>query len=98
MSDHRFKRVDFENPSVLFVLEDKPKGLIGGPLLYNSYFKTFGLKGNGTFFVRERIQKSHGMPAAEIRSLFAKVGLSETECRESKSEYIGRFKPASANI
>ena len=24
----------------------KPQGLLGGPLLYNPYFKTFGLKGN----------------------------------------------------
>ena len=46
MSDHNFKQYDFENPSTLFILEDKLKGLLGGPLLYNAYFKTFGLKGD----------------------------------------------------
>ena len=39
-------KMDFENPSVLFVLEDILKGLIGGPFLFNPYFKTFGLKGD----------------------------------------------------
>jgi ubiquinone/menaquinone biosynthesis C-methylase UbiE len=42
---HEFKERDFEHPSALFVLEDMLKGLIGGPLLYNPYFKTFGLNG-----------------------------------------------------
>jgi ubiquinone/menaquinone biosynthesis C-methylase UbiE len=46
MSGHEFKERDFEHPSVLFVLEDMLKGLIGGPLLYYPYFKTFGLKGD----------------------------------------------------
>jgi len=46
MSEHHFKHVDFENPSFLFVLEDMVKNLIGGKLFYNSYFKTFSLKGN----------------------------------------------------
>ena len=46
MNDYNFEQPDFEHPSVLFILEDKLKGLLGGPLLYNAYFKTFGLKGN----------------------------------------------------
>jgi ubiquinone/menaquinone biosynthesis C-methylase UbiE len=46
LSDTEFKAYDFEHPSILFKLEDKLKGLLGGPLLYNSYFQTFGLKGN----------------------------------------------------
>ena len=46
MSSHNFKEYDFEHPSILFILEDKLKGLLGGPLLYNPYFKTFELKGN----------------------------------------------------
>ena len=46
MSDYDFKECDFEHPSILFALEDVLKGLAGGPLLYNPYFKTFGLKGN----------------------------------------------------
>ena len=46
MGNYEFKGYDFEHPSTLFVLEDKLKGLFGGPLLYNPYFKTFRLKGN----------------------------------------------------
>ena len=46
MSDNNFKQYDFEHPSILFALEDKLKVLLGGPLLYNPYFKTFGLKGS----------------------------------------------------
>ena len=46
MSSDNFKEYDFEHPSVLFTLEDKLKGILGGPLLYYSYFRTFGLKGN----------------------------------------------------
>lgn len=46
MNDYNFEQYDFEHPSILFILEDKLKGLLGGPLLYNPYFKTFGLKGN----------------------------------------------------
>jgi ubiquinone/menaquinone biosynthesis C-methylase UbiE len=46
VSNYEFKERDFEHPSILFVLEDALKGLIGGPLLYHPYFKTFGLKGN----------------------------------------------------
>jgi len=46
MSEYRFKQVDFENPSALFVLEDVLKGFIGAPLLYGPYFKSFGLKGD----------------------------------------------------
>ena len=46
MTDCEFKKYDFDNPSMLFVLEDILKNLLGGPLLYNPYFKTFGLKGS----------------------------------------------------
>jgi len=46
LNDYNFEQYDFEHPSILFILEDKLKGLLGGPLLYNPYFKTFGLKGN----------------------------------------------------
>lgn len=46
MSEHKFKQYDFEHNSMLFKLEDILKGILGGPLLYNPYFKTFGLKGN----------------------------------------------------
>jgi len=46
LGSYEFKGYDFEHPSTLFILEDKLKGFLGGPLLYNPYFKTFGLKGN----------------------------------------------------
>jgi len=46
LNDYPYKERDFDHPSRLFVLEDKLKGLLGGPLMYNPYFKTFGLKGN----------------------------------------------------
>jgi len=45
-SNNEFKGIDFEHPSFLFSLEDKLKGLLGGPLMYNRYFRTFGLTGN----------------------------------------------------
>ena len=46
MNGHDFKECDFEHPSILFILEDKLKGLLGGTLLYYPYYRTFGLKGN----------------------------------------------------
>lgn len=46
MSNYKFKQVDFDNPSVLFKLEDSLKGIIGIPLLYGPYVKTFELKGS----------------------------------------------------
>ena len=46
MSDYSYEDRDFEHPSILFRLEDKLRGLIGGHSKYKSYFKTFGLQGN----------------------------------------------------
>jgi ubiquinone/menaquinone biosynthesis C-methylase UbiE len=46
MNEYQFKRVDFEKPSPLFVLEDMLKALIGCPLLYSPYYGTFKLKGH----------------------------------------------------
>jgi ubiquinone/menaquinone biosynthesis C-methylase UbiE len=46
MEDYEFKRVDFDNPSFLFILEDRLKGLLGCPFYYDSYFRSFGLKGD----------------------------------------------------
>jgi ubiquinone/menaquinone biosynthesis C-methylase UbiE len=45
MSTGSFKAYDFDNPSILFKIEDLLKGLIGGPLFYNPFYKTFSLKG-----------------------------------------------------
>ena len=46
VSAYKFEERDFEHPSILFVLEDMLKGLIGGPLLYYPFFRTFGLRGD----------------------------------------------------
>jgi ubiquinone/menaquinone biosynthesis C-methylase UbiE len=46
MSDYKFELHDFERPSLLFVLEDMLKDMVGVPLLYNPYIKTYGLKGS----------------------------------------------------
>jgi ubiquinone/menaquinone biosynthesis C-methylase UbiE len=179
----------FENPSRLWVLEDGLKVILGGPLLYNPYFKTFGLKGNehvldfgcgggngsmrlakllnrggsltcvdtsnfwmkkarkrlrkypntvclkgdirqldiadgsfdvtciihvihdippderqaiirtigqkmkpgGRLFIREPIKEPHGMPADDIRALFADSGFREVEGNTVKSEYLGKY-------
>ena len=190
MDEYRFAQADFEHPSVLFVLEDSLKSLVGEPFMYNPYVKTFGLKGDervldfgcgggvgsrclanylnkgghltcvdisgywmkkarkrlnkysnvecrsgdirelgipdssfdvistmhvihdiapadrqdvakalsrslragGSFFIREPIKESHGMPPEEIRSLLAAAGLRETSSRQTKSEYMGKYQ------
>jgi ubiquinone/menaquinone biosynthesis C-methylase UbiE len=46
MGNYEYKQIDFEHPSFLFVWEHKLKNLLGCPLFYNPYFKTFGLSGN----------------------------------------------------
>lgn len=46
MNDYIFKEHDFDHPSTLFIIEDKLKGLIGRPILYAPYYRTFGLRGN----------------------------------------------------
>jgi SAM-dependent methyltransferase len=187
MGNYEWHEVDFDHPSFLFLLEDMLKGFIGGPLFYNGYFKTFGLKGDekvldfgcgggagarsllkylnekgqitcvdisrfwidrarrrlrgfsnayckagdmrtmdipdgsfdvittihtihdinpkerqeivhalvkkmtgqGSFFIREPVKKSHGMPVEEIRSLCIHAGLEETAFIVTKSEYQG---------
>jgi len=48
MTDYQYKELDWEHPSFLFVLEDLLKNLIGGPLLYGPYMKTFGLHADDT--------------------------------------------------
>jgi ubiquinone/menaquinone biosynthesis C-methylase UbiE len=46
MNEYQFKKLDFEKPSPLFVLEDMLKGLVGCPLLYSPYYRAFKLKGD----------------------------------------------------
>ena len=50
------------------------------------------LKENGTLFVRERIEKSHGMPIEEIQVLLSNAGLKEIEHKATKSEYMGKYQ------
>jgi ubiquinone/menaquinone biosynthesis C-methylase UbiE len=50
------------------------------------------LKEDGRLYIRERIEASHGIPAAELRSLLSRVGLNEVHHALSKSEYRGLFK------
>jgi SAM-dependent methyltransferase len=50
------------------------------------------LKAGGTLFVREPTKKSHGMAVQEILDIFSEAGLTETEHKESKSEYMGGFQ------
>jgi ubiquinone/menaquinone biosynthesis C-methylase UbiE len=49
------------------------------------------LKPGGILFIKERIEKSHGMPVEEIRASFSSAGLKETEHKETKSEYMGVY-------
>jgi len=189
MSDSEFKEHDFEHPSILFILEDKLKVLLGEPLFYTPYYRTFGLQGNenvldfgcgggvgsrclanllkdghltcvdvsqywieksrkrlrkysnveckagdiremdipyssfdvittihvihdihprdrqgtinalsrklkpgGILFIKERIEKSHGMPVEEIRASFSSADLKEIEHKKTKSEYMGVYQ------
>ena len=50
------------------------------------------LKAGGILFLREPTKRSHGMPIEEIKVLLSEAGLKETEHKEAKSEYIGRFQ------
>jgi ubiquinone/menaquinone biosynthesis C-methylase UbiE len=48
MQEYKFKQVNFDKPSLLFVLEDVLKNLIGEPFFYKPYLATFGLNGDET--------------------------------------------------
>ncbi len=45
MKNQEYKAPDFEHPSPLFVFEDWLKGWLGGALLYDPYYRSFGLEG-----------------------------------------------------
>jgi ubiquinone/menaquinone biosynthesis C-methylase UbiE len=45
MTEHKFKQVDFDNPSFLFRLDDKLKCFFGG-WYFKSFVNSFALKGN----------------------------------------------------
>lgn len=46
MSDYKFKEVDFSNPSIPFIIEDWFKNLLGGNIIYKSYFESITINGN----------------------------------------------------
>lgn len=46
MAEYKYSKYDFENPSLLFRLDDFLKDKIGGPFYYMPYYKTFKLGGD----------------------------------------------------
>jgi len=50
------------------------------------------LKARGVFFIKEPVKKPHGMLPEEIRALLSEAGFSEIEHRETKSEYVGKYR------
>ena len=46
MKEYKYTQIDFEKPSKMFVFEDVLKNYLGGLILYNKYYRTFGLTGN----------------------------------------------------
>jgi ubiquinone/menaquinone biosynthesis C-methylase UbiE len=49
------------------------------------------LKKDGRLYLGERLQASHGIPVAELRSILAGGGLSEKTFKMNKSKYRGIF-------
>jgi ubiquinone/menaquinone biosynthesis C-methylase UbiE len=49
------------------------------------------LKKDGRFYIRERIEASHGIPADELRSLLSRIGFREAYHSLTKAEYRGLF-------
>ena len=49
------------------------------------------LKPEGRIFIKERTELSHGMPVEEIRVLFKRSGLIESNFSEDKSCYSGKY-------
>ena len=50
------------------------------------------LKTGGILFIKDRIGESHGMPVDELRTLLSNAGLKEISHKETKSEYIGKYR------
>jgi ubiquinone/menaquinone biosynthesis C-methylase UbiE len=46
----------------------------------------------GVVYIREPVRKSHGIAIEELRALFGSTGLSEINCKTTKSEYMGVFR------
>lgn len=46
MSDKKYGQLDFDHPTLGFIFEDKLRSVLGGPLIYNPYYRSFNLKGD----------------------------------------------------
>ena len=86
MDKNTFKPYDFDHPSLLFVLEDKLKGLLGGPLLYNPYFRTFDLKGN------ERVLDFGCGGGAGSKCLVRSLREGQLTCVDTSKYWINRAR------
>ena len=87
--EHKMKEfdpseIDFDNPSALFRLEDNLKGLIGGPLYYEPYFRScggfqgdervldFGCGGGiGTRCIADHLRRGGLVTGVDVSSYFA---------------------------
>ena len=50
------------------------------------------LKAGGLFFIKEPVKMLHGMPAEAIRTLLSDASFNEIEHKETKSEYVGKYR------
>jgi ubiquinone/menaquinone biosynthesis C-methylase UbiE len=86
MEQYGFKQPDFENPSLLFKIEELLKGILGGPLLYDRYYKSFGLKGNETVL-------DFGCGGGTgSRSLAGLLNTGQVICLDSSSYFINKAR------
>ena len=87
MSEYKFQQVDFDKPSLLFVLEDGLKNFIGEPLFYKPYFTTFWLKGDETVL---DFGCGGGVGSRCLRKLLAKQG--NLTCVDISKYWISKAK------
>lgn len=67
-----------------------------GPNLREEIVKALSkkLKNNGKVYIREPLADNHGMPAAEIRELMIKAGLTEIDFKINKVRLVGESTEA----
>jgi len=71
MSSYEFKEVDFDNPSVPFIIEDWLKNLIGEKIFYKSLLSLVNIKGNENIL---DFGCGGGMGSKAIAKMLAKDG------------------------
>jgi ubiquinone/menaquinone biosynthesis C-methylase UbiE len=79
------KPASFDLVFLHFVLHDLP---VDGRMPVIQHM-TGLLKPGGSLFLREPLNPSHGMPAAEIQSLMQLAGLQQVECVREKISFLG---------